>query len=307
MLGVLGYDQGGSTVKELRDRVAVVTGAASGIGRALVDRFAEEGMRVVLADIEEEALAKAAREMEENGAKVLAVRTDASDGAQVKELAQRAVETFGGVHVLCNNAGVAPVTGASWELTEADWQWVLGVNLWGVLHGIRVFVPMMLEQDTDGHIVNTASVAGLLSVPWVATYDVAKHGVVTLSESLHRELALIGSKVKVSVLCPAWVQTRLMEAERNRPSKLRNKNEPSVARPPAVAMEAAVRQLVAGGTDPSVIAESVVDAIREERFYILPHPEWKEQVRSRMEDILNERNPSVEPALQRGEEGRDPV
>lgn len=285
-------------MKEFKDKTAVVTGAASGIGRALAEKFAAEGMKVVLADIEEEALAKVEREMKEDGATVLAVRTDVSKGAAVEQLADKTFEAFGAVHVLCNNAGVSPVTGASWELTEADWKWVLGVNLWGVLHGIRAFVSRMLEQDSEGHIVNTASVAGLLSLPWGAPYCVAKHGVVTLSESLHGELANVGSKLKVSVLCPAWVKTQLMDAERNRPADLRNEPGSSTSRPQAVVTEQTVRALVAGGTDASVIADLVVDAIRDERFYVLPHPEWKEQVRTRMEGILDERNPSTEPAIQ---------
>ncbi len=285
-------------MKEFRDKTAVVTGAASGIGLAMAEKFATEGMNVVLADIEEEALIRTAREMKENGATVLAVRTDVSKGAEVEELADKTFEAFGGVHVLCNNAGVSPVTGASWELTEADWQWVLGVNLWGVLHGIRAFVSRMIEQDSEGHIVNTASVAGLLSLPWGSPYCVAKHGVVTLSESMHGELAHVGSKLKVSVLCPAWVKTQLMDAERNRPAELKNQGEATAARPQAVVTEQAVRALVAGGTEASGIADLVVDAIREERFYVLPHQEWKEQVRTRMEGIIDERNPSTEPAIQ---------
>jgi NAD(P)-dependent dehydrogenase (short-subunit alcohol dehydrogenase family) len=284
-------------MKEFEGRVAVVTGAASGIGRAMAERFAAEGMKVVLADIEEAALARAEDEMKASGATVLAVRTDVSKAADVEALAEKTIDAFGGVHVLCNNAGVGPVTGATWELTEADWRWVLGVNLWGVLHGVRVFVPIMLRQDSEGHVVNTASMAGLLSAPWFATYDVAKHGVVTLSESLHLELGAIGAKVKASVLCPAWVQTRLMDGARNRPAELRNDSSEETAAPQAAVMEQAVRQLVATGTSPEGIADKVIDAIREERFYILPHSEWKEQVRTRMEDILEERNPAIEPGL----------
>ena len=282
-------------MKDLQDKVAVVTGAASGIGRAMAERFAAEGMKVVLADIEEEALAKAESEMNAEGATVIAVRTDVSKTADVEALAQKTIDGFGAVHVVCNNAGVGPAKGAIWELTETDWQWVLGVNLWGVLHGIRAFVPIMLKQDSEGHIVNTASVAGLLSAPFAATYCVAKHGVVTLSESLHRELAQVGSKVKVSVLCPAWVKTQLMDGDRNRPRELQNASDQ--ATPQATMMNEAFRQLVASGTDPGEIGDIVVDAIRDEKFYILPHPEWKEQVRVRMEDILEGRIPSVEPGL----------
>ena len=284
-------------MKEFKDRVAVVTGAASGIGRAMAERFAAEGMKVVLADIEEETLAKAESEMKADGATVIAVRTDVSRAADVEALARKTIDGFGAVHVLCNNAGVGPAKGATWELSEADWRWVLGVNLWGALHGIRAFVPIMLDQDSDGHIVNTASIAGLLSAPFAATYCVAKHGVVTLSESLHSELAQVGSKVKVSVLCPAWVKTRLMDGDRNRPNEFQNAPDQDSTTIQATMMNQAFGQLVASGTDPREIGELVINAIREDRFYILPHPEWKEQVRVRMENILEERNPSVEPGL----------
>ena len=282
-------------MRDLKDKVAVVTGAASGIGRAMAERFASVGMKVVLADIEEGALAQAESDMKASGADALAVTTDVANARDVEALAKRTIDAFGAVHVLCNNAGVGPVTGATWELTEADWQWVLGVNLLGVTHGIRAFVPIMLEQDSDCHIVNTASVAGLISAPYFATYDVAKHGVVTLSESLYLELAAVGSKVRVSVLCPAWVKTDLMDGARNRPVELRNEDE--TMGPQAAVMDQAVRQLVAGGSDPAGISEAVITAIRDEKFYILPHAEWKEQVRTRMEDILEERNPSTEPGL----------
>ncbi|TAK68400.1 MAG: SDR family NAD(P)-dependent oxidoreductase [Dehalococcoidia bacterium] len=287
-------------MEELRGKVAVITGAASGIGRAMAERFAAEGMKVVLADVEADALARAEAEMKAGGATVLAAVTDVSRAADVEALAGKTVDAFGAVHVLCNNAGVSPVMAAIWELTEADWQWVLGVNLWGVIHGIRAFVPIMLKQGSEGHIINTASAAGLVAGgPWWSTYGVSKHGVVNLSESLHRELAAAGSKVKVSVLCPAWVKTQLMDSDRNRPDALRNEPDhaPGASAPMAAMMEQAVRQFVVGGTDPSGIAALVVDAIRHEKFFIIPHPEWKEQIRARMEDILEERNPSINLAL----------
>ncbi len=280
-------------MKEFRDKVAVVTGAASGIGRGLAERFAAEGMKVVLADIERGALATTESEMKAKGATVLAVPTDVSKGGDVEALARKTIDTFGAVHIVCNNAGVA-VGGLSWERTVADWEWVLGVNLWGVIHGIRVFVPIMLAQDTEGHIVNVASTAGLLSNPGIPIYNVTKHGIVTLSEIMHHELALAGAKIKVSVLCPLWVNTRIADSDRNRPAALLN--DPAVpAVPPGMAvLEQTFRQLLASGQSPEEVAEHVLNAIREEKFYVFPDPQIKNGVRTRMEDILAERNPTFD-------------
>src|SRR5438552_10271105 len=207
-------DKRGGTMKEFKDKVAVITGAASGIGRALADRCVREGMKVVLADVEPEPLTNTEASLKAAGATVLAVRTDVSQASDVEALAQKTLDAFGAVHLLCNNAGVA--TGASiWESTIADWEWVVGVNLWSVIHGVRIFVPIMLAQDTECHIVNTASISGLVSLPRTSIYAVTKHGVVTLSEVLHRELAERGGKVKVSVLCPALVKTQIVDCARN--------------------------------------------------------------------------------------------
>ena len=180
-------------MKEFKGKVAVITGAASGIGRAIAERCAREGMKVVLADIEEEALSQAEEEMKAEGATVLAALTDVSKAGDVEALAQKTLDTFGAVHLLCNNAGVLPGRDFLWERTLNDWEWVLGVNLWGVIHGTRVFVPVMLEQGTECHIVNTASAAGLLSIPYLGIYNVTKHAVVALTETLHRELRLRGA------------------------------------------------------------------------------------------------------------------
>jgi NAD(P)-dependent dehydrogenase (short-subunit alcohol dehydrogenase family) len=276
-------------MKEFREKVAVVTGAASGIGRALAQRFARAGMKVVLADVEPAALEQAAREIEAAGAAALAVQTDVSKAADVERLAQAALEKFGAVHVVCNNAGV--VTSAPcWMNTVADWQWVLGVNLWGVIHGVRVFTPILLSQGVEGHIVNTASMAGMICGPGSAPYNVSKFGVVALSETLHYELTMLGAPVRVSVLCPGFVNTNIFDAARNRPAAL---SETAPKMPGAEEMEQMGRQLLAAGSPPSMVADVVFEAIRNERFYIFPHPEWKQYIRARMETILEEGTPTL--------------
>jgi NAD(P)-dependent dehydrogenase (short-subunit alcohol dehydrogenase family) len=283
-------------MKDFQEKVAVVTGAASGIGRALAKKSAQAGMKVVLADVEEQALKQAEEELQASGAQVLAVRTDVSQAADVERLAQQAYATYGAVHLLCNNAGVSADT-TVWESSLADWQWVLGVNLWGVIHGIHFFVPRMLAQDSEGHIVNTASGFGLVSSSGAGIYKVSKHGIVSLSETLALELAARGAKLKASVLCPGFVNTRIMDAERNRPQALANASEEQHMSPEVAAMtEAAAqafRQLVQAGLPPSQVADLVFDAIRQEQFYILTHPQpTKLGVQLRMEDILQERMPT---------------
>jgi len=290
-------------VKELEGRVAVVTGAASGIGRALAERFAVEKMKVVLADVEEEPLRKAASEMEALGADVISVRADVSRYPEVAALAATAREAFGGVHVLCNNAGVSGRLAPVWSQTDKDWDWVLGVNFFGVLNGIRAFVPMMVEQAAEGHVVNVASIAGLISLPNMGGYNVSKHAVVTLSETLHHELALVGAKVKVSVVCPGFVNTRICESDRNRSPDL-PKTEPGVEKPageepageqPADPWAEGFRQAVASGLPPELIAHKVMEAIVEEKFWVLTHPELKGAVKRRMSDVLEDKNPVFVP------------
>jgi NAD(P)-dependent dehydrogenase (short-subunit alcohol dehydrogenase family) len=288
-------------MKEFKGKVAVVTGAASGIGRAIAERLAGEGMKLVLADVEQGSLSKAEAEMKARGASVIAVPTDVSKGKDVEALARKTIDAFGAVHVLCNNAGVA-VGGLCWERTAADWEWGLGVNLWGVIHGIRVFVPIMLGQGTEGHVVNTASMAGLVSMPLSSIYNVSKHGIVTLSETLHHELTLSGAKVRVSVLCPGWVNTQLMDSERNRPAELLN-DPAQETNPMAEAFQGTVRQLLATGLTSETVADHVFNAISDEKFYILTHPEMKEAIRTRMETILEERNPTFDPAALTAEGG----
>ena len=281
-------------MKDLKGKVAVVTGGASGIGRAMAERFAAEGMKVVLADIEEGALTRAESEMRATGATVASKRTDVSRGEDVEALAGFTIDTFGAVHVVCNNAGVA-VGGVTWQQTVKDWEWVLGVNLWGVIHGIRAFIPIMLQQGDECHVVNTASGAGLHTRPWLAMYCASKHAVVALSESLYHELSLTGSKIKVSVLCPAVVNTRIGESERNRPDVLRDAGETGVPGQQMQAMEQAFRALLATGLPPEQVADAVVGAIRDERFYIITHEETKGRVSARLSDMIGGRNPTLQP------------
>lgn len=276
-------------MRDFNGKVAVVTGAASGIGRAIAARAAQERMRVVLADIEAGALERAAAELRATGADVLAVPTDVASAEAVAALAERTIAAYGAVHVLVNNAGVVS-GGPLWERTLADWEWVLGVNLWGVVHGIRTFVPPMLAQTDGGYIVNTASAAGLVTAPSLGIYTVTKHAVVAISETLSAQLAQRGGAVKVSVLCPMWVNTRLVESERNRPAALHN---PPVGGNATPAEVEAIRPFIASGKSPEAIADAVFEAIRDERFYILPHPEVAPLVRRRMEGILNGFDPSV--------------
>jgi NAD(P)-dependent dehydrogenase (short-subunit alcohol dehydrogenase family) len=235
----------------------------------------------VLADVEERALAEATQQLRSAGAELVDIRCDVSRTEDVERLAAGAVEAFGAVHVVCNNAGVADLSGASvWEASLEDWQWVVGVNFWGVVHGIRTFVPLLLQQD-EGYVVNTASGAGLVPAT-LGSYSVAKHAVVALSESLRMQLAAVGARVGVSVLCPGVVATRIMDAERNRPGGARSVTSTN---PSANQVMDRLRHMIPTGTPPSEIAACVVDAMRDERLYILPHPEILERVRQRMEDI----------------------
>lgn len=277
-------------MQEFAGKVAVVTGAASGIGRALAERFAAEGMKVVLADIEEGALTRTVKAMQEQGATVLGALTDVSKAEAVQTLAQQTLQAFGAVHVLCNNAGVIGDFAASWEQPIESWEWVFGVNLWGVIHGLRTFVPIMLDQHTEGHVVNTASMAGLYSQPFTSVYHATKHAVVTVSESLHYELALRRAQVKVSVLCPGFVNTHIMESERNRPMPLRLPGTPQEIEQTWLD---AYRDLVATSLPPAEVAACVFRAIREEQFYVFSHPASLENVRARMETILAQQNPTL--------------
>src|SRR3954470_11967629 len=204
-------------MERFEGRVAVITGGASGIGLAMARRFAGDGMKIVIGDVEEPALKAAVDELRVGGAEIEGVVTDVTDAAQMQALADAAVARFGGVNVFCNNAGVGG-GGLSWEMPLSTWEWVLGVNLWGVIHGIRAFVPLLMQQD-EAHIVNTASVAGLVASPFMGAYNASKHAVVGISETLHHEFAITGANARVSVLCPGWVNTGIAQSDRNRPER----------------------------------------------------------------------------------------
>jgi NAD(P)-dependent dehydrogenase (short-subunit alcohol dehydrogenase family) len=258
-------------VRSLRGKTAVITGAASGIGRALAERLAREGMRLVLADVDRRAL----REVASSLPGAVAIRADVSRMSDVESLAAKAYARFGAVHLLCNNAGVAEY-GAVWEVPVRRWRRVLGANLWSAIHGCLAFVPRMIAQGDSAHIVNTASMAGLVTPPLAGAYSVSKHAVVALSEALVQDLALRRARIGVSVLCPGWVATRLARS--------------------APAAATVLRSLIAHGIRPEAVAERAVRAIRTGEFYVLTHPEMAPAVQRRAEAILAGRAPAV-PAL----------
>jgi len=284
-------------MENLSGRVAVVTGGASGIGRALAEKLGGEGMKVVLADVEPGALDATARDLRARGIETLAVATDVTKADQVQRLAEKTLEELGGVHVVCNNAGVF-AGGLCWTQPVADYEWVLGVNMWGVIHGIRTFVPIMLERGEEGHIVNTASMAALTANPYAAAYHMSKHAVLALSEVLYHELRGLGAKIGVSALCPEAVATKIDECERNRPPTLRTHGDGSALPPDVELVNGAIKAAVAGGIPTSVIADRVLRAIKEDRFYVLSDDAaWRRSSESRLDDIRLVRNPTFVPPV----------
>lgn len=275
-------------MQEFQGKVAVITGAASGIGRGIAEKCVNEGMKVVLADINHDALTKVEAELSALGGSMITVKTDVSKRCDVELLADRAINAFGQVHLLFNNAGVT-AGGVPWEATWNDWEWVIGVNLWSVIHGIKVFTPLMLAQNTESHIINTSSLAGLIVGAGSAPYAVTKHAVVALSESLYLSLQEQNSLVKVSVLCPGLVRTNIVDAERNRPEDLCD--EPVMRTPEMLARQAAFKAAIEASMSPRQVADIVFDAIRAEQFYILPHPEYAEVIQLRTDKLLRLENP----------------
>jgi len=265
----------------------VVTGAASGIGFSLAERFARAGLNIVLADVEKEALDAAEKKITAFGVQTLAVRADVSDEAAVQALASAAIERFGGVHLVCNNAGVES-SADPWLGPISAWNWVLGVNLWGVIHGIRAFLPAMLGQG-EGHFVNTASIAGLYP-GFAPSYDASKHAVVAISESLYRSMKLAGMPIGVSVLCPGWVNTNIMDAARNWPAELGE--QPPQAFGAEVA-EPHVRKAIAEAIQPADVAAFVADAVAAGKFWVFTGQEWVDLVAERWNAIAEGEDPQL--------------
>jgi NAD(P)-dependent dehydrogenase (short-subunit alcohol dehydrogenase family) len=285
-----GYEKG-RVMRDLAGKVAVVTGAASGIGFALSRRLGADGMRVMMADIDEPTLAATAGSLAAEGIETAAAVTDVSDAESVDALARATLTRFGAVHVVCNNAGVHR-GGPAWQIPLPLWDWIVGVNIFGLVHGIRSFMPHLIEQG-EGHMINTASIGGLLPGPWMSPYHATKHAVVGLSESLYHELAAIRSPVRVSVLCPGIVRTRIHEASRNWPDRYGlwpvDENSPQVAR-----RRQAASARVTAGKDPALIADAVRDAILSERFWILTHPEYGSAIIDHYTDAVEGREPRTQ-------------
>ncbi len=275
-------------MEELTGRVAVVTGAASGIGLALARAFAAEDMRLVLADVEEESLNTAVSTLARSGAEVLGVPTDVSLFESVEALAAQTYEHFGAAHVVCNNAGVA-APGDPWQGPLSLWEWMLAVNLWGVVHGVRAFLPLLFAQD-EGHIVNTASAAGLRARPHLAPYVASKFAVVGLSESLFQDLALRPTRVGVSVLCPTGVRTRILDGDRN---WLRRFGAVPERSPEEQARHELAAQGIANAADPDDVAAAVVDAVRTGRFWVIPEPLTLDELEERTQGARAGRNPPL--------------
>jgi NAD(P)-dependent dehydrogenase (short-subunit alcohol dehydrogenase family) len=277
-------------MKDFNGKVAVITGAANGIGFGIAERCAQLGMKVVLAGINEANLATAEEKLKPTGATLFSVRTDVSKREDIEALAQKTLEAFGAVHLLVNNAGVA--AGSSvWESTWEEWEWVMNVNLWGVLYGVKVFTPLMLAQNTEAHIINVASVAGLLPNHPCAPYQVTKHAVVALTESLYYSLAEQNARVKVSVVCPGWVKTSILKAERNRPAELQNKPGSIKDKRKRVTAYREMQEAMETGMSVQAMTEYIFRAVENEQLYVLSHPEVTPYIQERMDNILRQKNP----------------
>ena len=279
-------------MNEFKNKTAVVTGAASGIGLELAKLFAEQGMQVVLADIEQGKLDTAVSAVEALGAQAIGVLTDVGSAESVEALYQAAASRFGGVHVLCNNAGVF-TGGHVWEQTVDDYEWLIRVNQWGIIHGLRAFVPHMIAQGDECHIVNTSSMAALCTLPFSGIYHMTKHAALALTECLYHELSMMAPQIGVSCLCPELVNTGIATSARNRPAELADENITDMH---TMSMTA-ITDATANSLPPRVLAERVLQAIKDKVFYILPPADnpWRATANSRLEDIEQVRNPTFAP------------
>jgi NAD(P)-dependent dehydrogenase (short-subunit alcohol dehydrogenase family) len=279
-------------ISDFQGKTAVLTGAGSGFGLECARIGARRGMNLVLVDVQADALEAAAQEMRAAGAQVLGQRVDVADAAQMEALADAVRERFGAPHLVFNNAGVG-AGGLVWENSVADWQWVLGVNLWGVIHGVRLFTPMMLEAAAadpswSGHIVNTASMAGLLTAPNMGIYNASKHAVVALTETLYQDLRLVSDQLSASVLCPYFVPTGITQSERNRPATLA---AAAPTKSQLIGQAMSEKAVSSGKVTAAEVAQAVFDAVAADRFYIYSHPQALGNVRDRMQAIVEQRNP----------------
>ena len=292
-------------ITDFKNKTAVLTGAGSGFGLECARIGARLGMKLVLADVQQDALDKAAAEMQAAGAQVLALRVDVSKASEVEALGRAVQQRFGAPHFVFNNAGVG-AGGLIWENSVQDWEWVIGVNLMGVVHGVRVFTPMMLEAAKkdpayQGHIVNTASMAGLLNAPNMGIYGASKHAVVSISETLYQDLALVTDQIGASVLCPFFVPTGITQSQRNRPARL-NAEGAQPTRSQLVGQAMSDKAVSSGKVSAAEVAQKVFDAIAANQFYIYSHPKAIGSVQVRLEDIMLGRNPT-DPFKQKPEIG----
>lgn len=284
-------------MQDLEGKVAVITGAASGIGRGIARAVARARMRLVLADVDEGGIAEIASELRDGGAEVLGVRTDVRHASELDALARATLDAYGAVHLVCNNAGVL-VGGHAWEKTDDDWRWVIDVNLFGVVNGLRSFVPILIDQGEPAHIVNTASVGGFMIGPYLSPYIVSKHAVVALTESVFHELAALGAPVKISVLCPGAIDTGITDSERVRPA---DRAETAALRSPAEkAFDEMLRTGVSAGMPADEVGDIVLDGVRAERFWIYTHPIVAAPIRDRAESIVNGTDPSYAAEMAEG-------
>ncbi|MBV8620588.1 MAG: SDR family oxidoreductase [Curvibacter sp.] len=280
-------------IKDFKDCTAVLTGAGSGFGLECARIGARLGMKLVLVDVQQDALDKAQAELEGHGAQVLARRVDVSRADEMEALALAVQERFGAPHFVFNNAGVG-AGGLVWENSVRDWEWVLGVNVWGVIHGVRLFTPMMLEAARRdpayrGHIVNTASMAGLLTPPNMGIYNVSKHAVVSLTETLYQDLRLVSDQVSASVLCPFFVPTGISQSHRNQPVDLKDQKP---TRSQLIGQAMSDKAVGSGKVTAAEVAQKVFDAIAADQFYIYSHPQALGSVQTRLEDVVQGRNPT---------------